>query len=155
MQYQLKTFEALTNIELYKLLKLRQEIFIIEQACIYPDMDNKDENAHHLLAFDGDKLLGCLRILDKGVSFAEISIGRIVVSKSDRGRGIAKEMMQRALTFIKHELGETHIKISAQTVAVPFYEGLDFQIVSTEYLDDGILHVDMLCDLAKRGEIAP
>ena len=149
MQYTIKKFEDLTNIELYKLLQLRQEIFIIEQTCIYPDIDSKDENAHHLLAFDEDRITGCLRILEKGISFEEISIGRVVVSKPYRGQGIAKQMMQQALAFIKGELSEKRIKISAQSVAIPFYKGVGFKVVSEEYLEDDIPHVDMLCDLTE------
>jgi len=148
MQYTIKPFEALTNSELYKLLQLRQAIFIIEQNCIYPDIDGKDENAHHLLAFDGDILVGCLRLLEKGVSYDEASIGRVVVSECARGRGIAKEMMQRALDFTRTEWQETHIRISAQSYAVPLYAGVGFAVVSEEYWEDGIPHVEMVCVLA-------
>ena len=147
MQYTMKKFEELTNIELYHILKLRQEIFIIEQACIYPDIDNNDENAYHLMVFDDSKIIGCLRIVDKGVTFEEISIGRVVVSKSHRGKGIAKKMMQQAMGFIKSKLKETLVKISAQTYVIPIYEDVGFEIVSEEYLEDNIPHVDMMCDL--------
>jgi len=143
----MKKFEALTNTELYQILKLRQEIFIIEQTCIYPDIDSNDEDAYHLMAFDDSKIVGCLRILDKGVTFEEISIGRVVVSESHRGKGIAKKMMIGAIGFIKNELKEMHIKISAQTYVTEFYEGVGFEVVSGEYLEDGIPHVDMLCDV--------
>jgi len=149
MQYPIKKFEELTNAALYKMLQLRQEIFIIEQTCIYPDIDGKDENAYHLLVFDEDSVIGCLRILGKGVSFEEVAIGRVIVSKSSRGQGIAKEMMLQALDFIKEELKEKRVKISAQAVAIPFYEGVGFKIVSEEYLEDDIPHVDMLWDLTE------
>ena len=148
MRYTMKKFAQLTNIELYQILKLRQEIFIIEQACIYPDLDNNDENAHHLMAFDDGEMVGCLRILDKGVTFEEASIGRVVVSKSHRGRGVATKMMRQAIDFVRNERREEHIKISAQTYAVPLYEGVGFKVVSEPYLEDGIPHVDMVCDLA-------
>ena len=147
MQYTIKKFEELKNTELYHILKLRQEIFIIEQACIYPDIDSNDENAYHLAVFDDSKIVGCLRILDRGVIFEEASIGRVVVSKSHRGKGIAKKMMQQAIDFIKDRLEGTHIKISAQTYVIPVYMGVGFEIVSEEYLEDDISHVDMLCDL--------
>ena len=147
MQYIMKTFEELTNIELYEILKLREEVFILEQACIYPDIDGKDEHAQHLLAFDAGKIIGCLRILDKGVTFEECSVGRVIVSKHHRGRGIAKEMMQQALDFIRREMKETYIRISAQAYTIPFYERVGFKTVSAEYMEDGILHVEMLCDL--------
>ena len=147
MQYTIKTFDELTNRELYTLLQLRQEVFVIEQACIYPEIDGKDENAYHLLAVSDGKLVGCLRIVGKGVIFAEVSIGRVVVSEPNRGRGIAKEMMRHALGFIENELKEKRVNISAQTYAIPFYEGLGFTPVSEEYLEDGIPHVDMVCKL--------
>jgi len=145
----MKPFDALTNRELYNILQLRQEIFIIEQACIYPDIDGKDEAAFHLMAFDGDTPVACLRIFRRGVTFAQASIGRLVVHERYRGCGIAKQLMQQALTFLHAELGETQVKISAQSYAIPFYEGVGFEVVSEEYLEDGIAHVDMLCILKR------
>ena len=144
MQYTMKKFRELTNTELYEILRLRQEIFIIEQACIYPDIDNNDENAYHLMAFDAGEMVGCLRILGKGVTFQEASIGRVVVAKSRRGRGIAKEMMQQTMNFVVSELREKRIKISAQTYVIAFYEGLGFEVVSEQYAQDGIPHADMI-----------
>jgi len=145
----IKPFQTLTPTELYTLLKLRQDIFIIEQTCIYPDLDDKDQTAHHLMAFDGEQMVGCLRILARGVSYEEASIGRVVTSKDRRGEGIAKEMMLQALGFIQSELGETRVRISAQAYATPFYESVGFAVVSEEYLEDDIPHVEMLCNLAK------
>ena len=144
IQYTIKKFEELTNIELYKILQLRQDIFIVEQACIYPDIDDRDEHAYHLTAFEGGKLVGYLRILGKGVAFPEVSIGRVVVLQTHKGRGIAKKMMRQAIGFIGSELGEKHIRISAQSYAIPFYEGLGFEVVSEEYLEDDIPHAQML-----------
>jgi len=149
MQYTMKKFGELTNTELYKLLQLRQEVFIIEQTCIYPDMDDKDQNAYHLMVFDQGTMLGCLRILEKDVSFEEAAIGRVIVSKPNRQKGIAKEMMLQALDFIRQELNERHVRISAQSVAIPFYKSVGFEVVSEEYLEDDIPHVEMLCELAE------
>jgi len=146
MQYTMKPFEALTNLELYKLLQLRQEIFIIEQDCIYPDIDDKDQAAHHLLAYEGDKPVGCLRVLGEGVSYeGAASIGRVVVHEAYRGRGIAKEMMLQALAFIRAEMGDIPVKISAQTYAIAFYESVGFEVMGEAYLEDGIPHVGMVC----------
>jgi len=147
MQYKMKQFEDLTSAELYGILKLRQNVFIIEQTCIYPDIDDNDQNALHLMAFDGDSIVGCLRILEKGVTFEEASIGRVVMAPSHRGTGIAKHMMQQALDFIGKEWQETHVKISAQSYTIPFYEGVGFEVVSEEYLEDDIPHVDMVWGL--------
>jgi len=149
IQYVMKKFEALTAGELYRILKLRQEVFIIEQTCIYSDIDGKDETAYHLMAFDGDSVVGCLRILGRGISFDAVSVGRVVVPARHRGRGIAKEMMGAALDFIRRELREKQIKLSAQTYATGFYEGLGFVRASEEYLEDDIPHVDMVCTLAE------
>lgn len=147
MRYITKSFDTLTNLELYHLLQLRQAVFIIEQDCIYPDIDSNDEHALHLLAFDGDVMVGCLRILDKGVTFDEASIGRVVVAKTHRRRGIAQEMMRQAVTFLATERGETRIKISAQTYALQVYENAGFTAVGEVYLEDGLPHVDMVCVL--------
>ena len=147
MQYVIKKFGELENIELYKILQLRQEIFIIEQACIYPDIDDKDEGAFHLMAFDGSKIVGSVRILGRGVSYEEVSVGRVTVAKNARGRGIAKEMMQQAMDFVENEMREKHIRISAQSYIVPLYASLGFEIVSEEYLEDDIPHFEMLCAL--------
>jgi len=147
MHYIIKKFEELTNTELYKILQLRQDIFIIEQACIFPDIDDKDEGAFHLMALDDGKIIGCIRILGKGISFEEVSIGRVALSASKRGRGIAKEMMNHAMSFIETELGEKRIRISSQSYVIPFYAGLGFKVVSDEYLEDDIPHVEMLCNL--------
>jgi len=147
MRYVMKAFDALSALELYQLLQLRQAVFIIEQACIYPDIDNNDEGAVHLLAFDGDVMVGCLRILDRGVTFEEASIGRVVVTKEYRGQGIAQEMMRQAVLFLATERGEKQIKLSAQTYALRVYENVGFVAVGEEYLEDGIPHVDMVCTL--------
>ncbi|MCL2828735.1 MAG: GNAT family N-acetyltransferase [Oscillospiraceae bacterium] len=144
MQYSMKKFKDLTSAELYDILKLRQEVFIIEQTCIYPDIDDKDQNAVHLMAFDGNQLVGCLRILEKGVTFEEVSIGRVVMAPSHRRTGIAKCMMQQALDFISQEWRETRVKISAQSYTIPFYAGVGFEVMSKEYLEDDIPHVDMV-----------
>ena len=144
MRYIIRKFEALTPLELYTLLKLRQEIFILEQACLYPDIDGKDEGAYHLMAFEGDRLLGCLRILEKGVSFEDASIGRVAVAFAHRGRGIAKAIMLEALAFIERERKETRVRISAQSYTIPFYAGVGFRVVGEEYLEDGIWHVEMV-----------
>ena len=149
MQYIMKPFEDLTNRELYHILKLREEVFIIEQCCIYPDIDDKDEAAYHLLALEEADLVGYLRILGRGVRFDEIAISRVVVPERLRGRGIAKKMMLEALDFIRDVLKETRIRISAQSAVIPFYQGLGFEVSGGEYLEDDIPHVNMVCDLSR------
>ena len=140
MPYTLKKFSELTPFELYKLLKLRQDVFVLEQTCLYPDLDDKDQNAAHMLAFEGENLVGCLRILAPGVSYAEASIGRVVVAQNHRRQGIAQHMMRRAFDH----LGKQNVRISAQSYALECYQSVGFRVVSDEYLEDGIPHREML-----------
>lgn len=143
MAWQMKRWQALEVEALYKILTLRSAVFVVEQNCIYQDCDGKDRNAYHLFLEEEDKVIACLRILDKGVSYDEIAIGRVVVDQSARGRGLARKMMQQAITFIEKELKEEVIKLQAQAYLVDFYGSLGFRAVSEVYLEDGIPHIDM------------
>ena len=105
-------------------------------------MDGRDRHAYHMTCTDGGRLVGYLRILDRGETFDEMSIGRVVVT--DRRRGIGTEMVRRALDFIKRELNEDAVRIESQTYAAEMYERLGFVRVGEEFLEDGIPHVQML-----------
>ena len=144
MNWELKKFKELKAEEIYKILEIRNEVFIVEQQCAYQDCDGKDENAYHLYLQDNDKIIAYLRILKKGVSYDEISIGRVLVHKNYRGKGIAREMMLKAINFIESNLNEKEIKIQAQSYLVNFYKSLGFKETSNEYLEDNIPHIDML-----------
>ncbi|WP_434301945.1 GNAT family N-acetyltransferase [Clostridium botulinum] len=144
MNWELKKFEELKAEEIYKILEIRNEVFIVEQQCAYQDCDGKDENAHHLYLQDNDKIIAYLRILNKEVSYDEISIGRVLVHKNYRGKGISREMMLKAINFIELNLNEKEIKIQAQSYLINFYESLGFKETSNEYLEDNIPHIDML-----------
>lgn len=144
MNYGIKKFSELENNELYQILELRSEVFVVEQNCAYNDVDNKDQDAYHLLLQDNKKIVAGLRILKKGVSYDQISIGRVVVNKEYRGRGIAKDMMLKAIEFIENDLSEKEIKISAQAYLIEFYKSIGFVEVSQVYLEDDIPHIDML-----------
>lgn len=144
MQCKIKTFNELTTAELYEILRIRAEVFVVEQTCVYQDLDLKDKKAYHLFLEDNDEVVAYLRILEKGVSYPEISIGRVLVKEECRGRGLARKLMQRAISFIKEELHENEIRISAQKYLLNFYESLGFEAVSEVYLEDGIEHVEML-----------
>lgn len=144
MNYNIKKFSELENNELYQILELRCEVFVVEQNCAYNDVDNKDQDAYHLLLEDNKKIVAGLRILKKDVSYDQISIGRVVVSKEHRGLGIAKEMMLKAIEFIENDLSEKEIKISAQAYLIDFYKSIGFVEVSQVYLEDDIPHIDML-----------
>lgn len=144
MNWELKKFEELNAEEIYEILKIRNEVFIVEQKCPYQDCDGKDKKSYHLYFQDGGKIIAYLRILKKGVSYDEISIGRVLVLKNYRGKGIAREMLLKAINFVELNLNEKEIKIQAQTYLVNFYRSLGFKEISKEYLEDNIPHIDML-----------
>ncbi|MCJ7688603.1 MAG: GNAT family N-acetyltransferase, partial [Clostridiaceae bacterium] len=114
MNWVVKKFNELSTGELYEILKLRSEVFVVEQECIYEDCDGKDKKSYHLFAEQNGEILVYLRILEKGVSYSEISIGRFLANKKYLGRGFAKQTMLRAIEFIEHYLNEKEIRISAQ-----------------------------------------
>jgi len=144
MEWKIKKFNELSLEELYKIIKLRIEVFIIEQNCFYQDCDGKDLNAYHLFLEEDGNIIACLRILNKGVSYDEVSIGRVIVKKDYRGKGIAKEMIRKAINLIEKEMKENAIRISAQAHLENFYGSFGFKKVSDVYLEDGIPHVEML-----------
>lgn len=145
MNWELKRFNELNTDEIYEILKLRSEIFVIEQQCIYQDCDGNDPSSFHLYALENDKIIAYLRIVDKGLSFDEISIGRVVVHKDYRKNGLGRELMIKAMAFIFKSLNEEIIRISAQEYLLKFYTSLGFKPVSEIYLEDDIPHVEMLC----------
>lgn len=144
MNWKIKKFNELNIEEIYKILALRNEVFIVEQECAYLDCDDKDLNSYHLFLTENGQIVSYLRILEKGVSYDEISIGRVAVKKSYRGKGISRKMMQKAIEFIENNLSENTIKIQAQAYLLDFYSSLGFKAVSEEYLEDNIPHIDML-----------
>ena len=144
MEWKLKRFEELTTTELYEILRVRAEVFVVEQTCIYQDLDEKDKRAYHLYCEENGKVKAYLRILDKGVSYSEISIGRVLTTENNRRKGLAREMMEKAIDYICKDLGENQIRISGQLYLQAFYESLGFQTMSEMYLEDDIPHVEML-----------
>ena len=144
MNWKIKRFEELTTTELYEILRVRAEVFVVEQTCVYQDLDLKDKKAYHLFCENNGEMAAYLRILDKGVSYPEISIGRVLTRETNRRIGLAREMMQNAILFIKEELGERHIRISAQLYLKRFYESLGFSVTSDIYLEDDIEHIEMV-----------
>lgn len=144
MNWKIKKFNELNIEEIYKILALRNEIFIVEQECPYLDCDDKDLNSYHLFLRENGEIVSYLRILEKGVSYDEISIGRVAVKKSYRGKGISRKMMLKAIEFIENNLSENTIKIQAQAYLLDFYNSLGFKAVSEEYLEDNIPHIDMI-----------
>jgi ElaA protein len=144
MSWNIKKFEELTNIELYQILKERTQVFVVEQNCPYLEVDGKDPVSYHLFKEENGKLIAYLRIVPAGVSYQEASLGRVLVKKDYRGKGIAVELIQKGLDFIHNEWKETAVKIQAQDYLRKFYSSFGFQPVSETYLEDEIPHVDML-----------
>lgn len=139
-----KSFGELSTLELYTILKLRNEVFIIEQQCTYQDIDGKDLKSHHLMGWDGGTLAAYTRILPPGAAFAEASIGRVLTSPQYRGIGAGITLMQKSIEKCHQTYGEQPIKIGAQLYLQKFYEGFGFVKCGEEYLEDEIPHIEML-----------
>ena len=139
-----KKFSELTAEELYTMLRLRSEVFVVEQNCVFLDMDNKDQYCDHLAGWQADKLVGYARIVPAGISYSESSIGRIVSSPSARGKGIGQDLLNQSITILYHLHGKQVIRIGAQYYLKKFYESFGFKQASDVYLEDGIEHIEML-----------
>ncbi len=137
-------FEAFTPFELYEVLRLRSEIFVVEQRCVFLDIDNKDQPSHHLLLYHGKALVAYARLVPAGLDFAEMSIGRVVTSKAVRGTGLGKKLMLEAIAAIYRLYGPGPIRIGAQCYARTFYENLGFVPAGEPYDEDGIDHLEMV-----------
>jgi ElaA protein len=139
-----KQFRELTIDELYAILQLRSEVFVVEQNCIYHDPDGKDPESYHYMALEDGKLVAYTRILPPGLAYPETSIGRVVISATHRGKGVGRELMLRSIEACRELFGEIPIHISAQTYLQSFYNSLGFHVVGDAYMDDGIEHIGML-----------
>lgn len=145
LNWKCKTFNELTPHELYAILQLRSEVFVVEQNCVYQDMDNKDLHSYHLCGWsDDDTLFVYTRLLPAGISYDEASIGRVVTSPKTRGTGAGKELMKKSIQQLHELWGVQPIKIGAQAYLQKFYESLGFVQTSELYLEDGIPHMEML-----------
>ncbi|MCB0647542.1 MAG: GNAT family N-acetyltransferase [Saprospiraceae bacterium] len=143
-QFSLKHFSELSTTELYRILQLRGEVFVVEQKCNYQDLDNKDLVAHHFFLMNEQECLACCRLLAKGVSYTDYcSIGRVVSSPRVRGQAVGKQMMTQAIEEIKKLYPGTPIKISAQAYLQKFYESFGFVWTGEAYLEDDIPHLGM------------
>lgn len=146
MQWQNLTFNQLNANTLYEILKLRVDVFVVEQACAYPELDDKDrhpETRHILAQADDGKLLAYARVLAPAISYPEASIGRVVVATAGRGQGLAALLMQRAIDVALTHWPQAGIQIGAQEYLRHFYQKLGFSPCSAVYLEDDIAHVDM------------
>ncbi|SFW56010.1 GNAT family N-acetyltransferase [Cellulophaga fucicola] len=143
MLVSVKSFKELTTKDVYAVLQLRSEIFVVEQNCVYQDVDGKDFKAFHVLGYKDNNLVAYTRIFKSGDYFKEASIGRVVVKKSERKHKYGYVIMQESIAAVKEHLQETTIKISAQKYLLKFYNNLGFKEEGEEYLEDGIPHMVM------------
>ena len=144
MVFKSKTFNDLTANELYEILKSRAEIFVVEQNCVYQDIDDKDKHAQHLFFENNNRVISYVRVITKGYSYNETSIGRVITLDEYRGNGLSRELLLKAINFTTDILKENIIRISAQAHLIKFYESVGFKQVSDTYLEDGIPHIAML-----------
>ena len=139
-----KSFNELNKQELFDIYYLRQEVFIIEQNCVYQDIDQIDHNSFHLMAYDNELLVAYLRIVHPGISYDEPSIGRLLTKMTYRRKGISKNIMHSAILKVRELYNHSNIRISAQEYLIPFYTSLNFVPVGEVYLEDDIPHIEMI-----------
>ena len=144
MQVSIKAFDELTIHELYQILRLRSEVFVVEQDCVYQDVDNKDQQALHVIGLKGDEVVAYTRIFKPGDYFDNVSIGRVVVRQDQRKYGLGKKIMLATMAAIDQRFPNKPIEISAQSYLLRFYTELGFSAFGEEYLEDGIPHRRML-----------
>lgn len=143
LSFKIKRFNALSTLELYQLLQLRSEVFVVEQNCVYQDIDGKDTKAIHVLGYYENTMIAYSRLFDKGDYFDEASIGRVVVSPKVRAKKFGHDIMTISIQTIENEFKTTQITISAQEYLKKFYESHGFVQTSETYLEDDIPHIQM------------
>lgn len=143
LHWKIKRFEALSTSELYNVLQLRSEVFVVEQNCVYQDVDGKDQKALHLLGEDNGQTVAYARLFEPKDYFNEASIGRVVVKQSYREKKLGHILIREAIQAIKIHFNEAKITISAQLYLKHFYESHGFMQTSETYLEDDIPHIEM------------
>ena len=144
MNWTLKKFDDLSPHELYAILQLRNEVFVVEQHCVFQDADNKDQSCLHFMGWLDNKLIAYTRIVPPGVAYIESSIGRVVTSPLSRRGGLGKLLMQKSLEQIVQLFGAVPVRIGAQVYLKQFYSSLGFTPAGPVYTEDGIEHIEML-----------
>lgn len=147
--WKIKEFEELSNFELYQILQLRINVFMLEQECLYPECDNKDLKGKHLMGYLNNQLVAYARLLPPGVSYSDASIGRVVVHPQCRHLKLGNALLSKAIAQVREDFPNEDIRISAQAHLQGFYERVGFERVSEEYLEDNIPHVEMLFEKEK------
>ncbi len=145
LDWQVKYYPELTTNEFHDIIALRLKAFVVEQNCSYLDLDGKDKKCYHLICRDGfGKVVATARILPPGISYPEVSIGRVVLDQAIRGNGIGHQLMDQSMKFINEEFGSVPVRISAQKHLENYYNKHNFISTGKEYLEDEIPHVEML-----------
>ncbi|WP_283639531.1 GNAT family N-acetyltransferase [Mesonia mobilis] len=144
LQLETKTFQELTISELYQILQLRSEVFVVEQDCVYQDIDGKDEKALHILGKKEGKIVAYTRCFAPNIYFEEAAIGRVVVKETERKFGYGHQILKASIEEIQQRYQTTTIKLSAQQYLTHFYETHNFKQIGEGYLEDGIPHIAML-----------
>ncbi len=144
MELIVKRFEELSVDELYEILQVRFAVFIVEQNCIYPEIDGRDKHSYHVYLKDDTEIKAYLRVVDKGVSHEEVSIGRVLTI--ERGIGLGKRILLEGIKVAKERMNADKIVIEAQSHAREFYEKVGFEKVSEEFMEDGIPHIKMVLE---------
>lgn len=147
-EWQWRSFAELSQHEVYEMLAQRQQVFVLEQQCLYNDFDGLDAGSHHLLGWctiDGRRMLAAyLRCLAPGAKYTEMSLGRVLTTKAARGTGVGRELLAQGIEHAERQHPGHPIKIGAQRYLEAFYAGFGFVTISAPYDEDGIMHVDML-----------
>jgi len=143
MKWTIKKFEELTVNELYSVLQLRSKVFVVEQNCPYQDMDDVDQKAFHLFCTENNVCVAYARLIPQGITYAEASIGRVVVDPEYRGKDIGKVLMVKAIEQIHRLFNTSNVTISAQLYLLRFYNELGFKETGETYLEDNIPHIKM------------
>lgn len=141
--WKIKSFEEITTSELYEIIKARVDVFVVEQNCPYPDLDDYDQKALHLWAEQDQKVLAYCRIFNKGIKYPETSIGRVLTTEKGRGKSMGKQLIQYAVETIENRFRTSEIRISAQDYLLRFYSGFGFEDTGKKYLEDNIPHTEM------------
>ena len=147
-KWEVKSWQELTRGDIYAIGKLRIEIFVVEQNCPYQDFDGNDDKSDHLICYDEfGEIIAYSRIVFPGVSYEEVSIGRVVVKEKARGQKLGNSLMKKSIAFVRDKYGKATIHISAQEHLFQFYNKLGFLKVTEMYLEDDIPHIGMELDL--------
>lgn len=144
LQFSFKAFAELNPFELYAYLQLRSEVFVVEQTCIYQDLDDKDQKSLHVFVHHQDQLVACARIVPAALAYPEISIGRVIVAKPYRKQQLGHELMRYCIGQIYSHFGPQKIVLSAQAHLQDFYKKHNFAPEGATYLEDGIPHIHMI-----------